>query len=95
MGRRRRARTEILKKKSENKNQKIQPTKYVGGMSFPGNWFELIMSPSILPIIVPGMLHHLRDKKKIELNYIIKLLYTNTIFYSLFQTSSFTAIPAY
>lgn len=55
-------------------------------MSFPGNWFELIMSPSILPIIVPGMLHHLRNRKKIGFDYIIKLLSMNTIFYSLFET---------
>lgn len=67
-------------------------------MSFPGNRFELIMSPSILPIIVPGMLHHLREgknRKKIGFGYVVKLLHKNIVFYSLFEASSLSVIPAY
>lgn len=36
-----------------------------------------------------------KKQKKIGFDYILKLLSMNTIFYFLFETSSFTGIPAY
>lgn len=34
-------------------------TKYICGMSFLGNRFELVVSPAVLPVAVPCVLHHL------------------------------------
>lgn len=34
-------------------------TKYIGGMSFLGDRFELVVSPAVLPVAVPCVLHHL------------------------------------
>lgn len=59
----------ILKMETENgyssgciiKRSKL--TKYISGVSFPCNRSEFIMPPSIYPIIIPGMFHHLRKEK--------------------------------
>lgn len=38
-------------------------TEDIGGMSFLGNGFELIVAPAVLPVAVPRVFHHLEVKK--------------------------------
>lgn len=44
-------------------------TEDIGGMSFLGNGFDLIVAPAVLPVAVPCMLHHLehRNDRKLAL----------------------------
>lgn len=40
------------------------PTKDICGMSLLGEGLQLVVSPAVLPVAVPGMLHHLEDKER-------------------------------
>ena len=53
----------INKIKFKKKKRKSKLTKYISGMSFPCNRSQFIMSPSIYPVIIPCMFHHLRKEK--------------------------------
>ncbi len=37
-------------------------TEDIGGMSFLGDGFDLIVAPAVLPVAVPRMLHHLEHR---------------------------------
>lgn len=38
-------------------------TEDIGGMSFLGDGFELVVAPAILPVAVPCVFHHLEHRK--------------------------------
>lgn len=40
------------------------PTKDICGMPLLGEGLQLVVTPAILSVAVPGMLHHLQDKNK-------------------------------
>lgn len=43
---------------------KCWPTKDIGGMSLLGEGLQLVVTPAVLSVAVPGMFHHLEDKNK-------------------------------
>lgn len=49
-------------------------TEDIGGMSFLGDGFELVVAPAVLPVAVPRMFHHLehRNDRKLALPMNIK-----------------------
>lgn len=49
-------------------------TEDIGGMSFLGDGFELVVAPAVLPVAVPRMFHHLEHKndRKLALHINIK-----------------------
>lgn len=40
------------------------PTKDICGMSLLGKGLQLVVTPAVLSIAVPGVLHHLEDKNR-------------------------------
>lgn len=45
----------------------VWPTKDICGMSFLGEGLQLVVTPAVLSVAVPGMLHHLKKKITIQL----------------------------
>lgn len=70
-------------------------TEDIGGMSFLGEGFELVVAPAILPVAVPRMFHHLghRNDRKLALPMMNTKKYGGYLHYSthILLTDSSTA----